>query len=681
MKRLILALCLLLPGAVWAQNCIPSGVSDQYTYFVAVDSTDLVTRETGLSSFTVYRSRNGGAATAFTTPTINETSNSNMPGVYELLLDEDMTIDSGDDVQHMALHITHAGMAPVTKEICIARAKVTAGETLTVSSGSGNAAVQSVASGAITASAIADNAIDMATFATDTNPLFGIMRRGTAQSATSTTLVLDSGASFADDTPIGGTLIVCGSTQGYCQSRLITDYVGSTDTATVDTWAVTPSGTLTYYYIGSAPSSGGGSGATAQEVWEYSTRTLTALDEDTTTIDLNATAVGSVAGNVTGSVGSIATGGISSSSFASGAIDATAIAANAIGASEIADNAIDAGAIASDAITAAKIAANAIDAATFAADVDAEILSYLVDDATRIDASALNTASTRVATALPNAAPAGNGGLPTVNASNYIAGMAGTINTLDALDTAQDSQHSTTQGLVTTVDGVVDAIKVETDKLADTLEDQGGGTYGFTEAALQEAPTGEGGGGTDWDVDERTAIRSILGIPASGTTPDDPSVGILDTIRDSVATRASQTSVDDLPTNSELASALGSADDATLSAISGLNNLSSAQAQSAAAAALASYDPPTRAELTSDVNSILAALLDASDIRDIVIEDQGGGVTLGCALAIALAYAAGDVSTTGQSSTYKDPSGGETRIAGTVSSNGNRAVTATCPSY
>lgn len=47
----------------------------------------------------------------------------------------------------------------------------------------------------------------------------------------------------------------------------------------------------------------------------------------------------------------------------------------------------------SGAITAASIANGAIDAATFAADVDAEILSYLVDDATRIDASALNTLS------------------------------------------------------------------------------------------------------------------------------------------------------------------------------------------------------------------------------------------------------------------------------------------------
>jgi hypothetical protein len=53
-----------------------------------------------------------------------------------------------------------------------------------------------------------------------------------------------------------------------------------------------------------------------------------------------------------------------------------------------------------------------------------------------------------------------------------------------------------------------------------------------------------GGGIADWTADERTALRSILGIPASGTTPDDPTTGILDTIRDSVATRASQASVD-----------------------------------------------------------------------------------------------------------------------------------------
>jgi len=68
--------------------------------------------------------------------------------------------------------------------------------------------------------------------------------------------------------------------------------------------------------------------------------------------------------------------------------------------------------------------------------------------------------------------------------------------------------------------------------------------YRFTVNALEQAPAGGGGGSSDWNADERTAIRAILGVPASGTTPDDPTTGILDTIRDSVATRASQTSVD-----------------------------------------------------------------------------------------------------------------------------------------
>ena len=111
---------------------IPSGVTDQYVYFVAVDSTDFATRETGLSSFTVYRSRNGAAAAAMTTPTVNETDATNMPGVYELLMDEDMTIGAGNDSEEIALHITQASMAPVTRTVELYRPKITAGNTLDV---------------------------------------------------------------------------------------------------------------------------------------------------------------------------------------------------------------------------------------------------------------------------------------------------------------------------------------------------------------------------------------------------------------------------------------------------------------------------------------------------------------------------------------------------------------------
>lgn len=112
---------------------IPSGVTDQYIYFIALDPVT-GDRETGLSGFTVYRSRDGGAATAYTTPTVNETDATNMPGVYELLVDEDTTIAAGNDSEAYVLHITHASMLPVTREIELYRPKITAGNTLGVES-------------------------------------------------------------------------------------------------------------------------------------------------------------------------------------------------------------------------------------------------------------------------------------------------------------------------------------------------------------------------------------------------------------------------------------------------------------------------------------------------------------------------------------------------------------------
>ena len=113
MRRILaLILCLLCVPAV-AQQRIPSGVTDQYVYFRMFDATDHITPETGLSSFTVYRSRDGGAATAWTTPTVNETSSANMPGLYELLVDEDTTLSAGNDSEVLAIHVTHAGADPV----------------------------------------------------------------------------------------------------------------------------------------------------------------------------------------------------------------------------------------------------------------------------------------------------------------------------------------------------------------------------------------------------------------------------------------------------------------------------------------------------------------------------------------------------------------------------------------
>jgi len=76
-------------------------------------------------------------------------------------------------------------------------------------------------------------------------------------------------------------------------------------------------------------------------------------------------------------------------------------------------------------------------------------------------------------------------------------------------------------------------------------------------------------------VDTRTAdILTQVGTAGAGLT----AIGDtrLANLNATVSSRASQTSVDDLPTNAELATALGTADDAVLAAIAALNNLSAA---------------------------------------------------------------------------------------------------------
>ncbi len=107
-------------------------------------------------------------------------------------------------------------------------------------------------SGDSTAAGNLENAFDDTAGAV---PWTGISDQGTAQSATATTLVLRAAAAFADDTIIGSVAWAFGSTQGYWQARIITDHDLGTDTVTVDTWTVTPSGTITYKIFAAPPSS------------------------------------------------------------------------------------------------------------------------------------------------------------------------------------------------------------------------------------------------------------------------------------------------------------------------------------------------------------------------------------------------------------------------------------------
>lgn len=212
-------------------------------------------------------------------------------------------------------------------------------------------------------------------------PVFGIVDEGTAQAATATTLQLRSAAAFADNELNGATILITGGSAGVGQRAIITGYVGSTDTATVDTWPTTPTGTITYMVFATPPSSTtalprvdlrqiagsnvstssaqlgvnvvnvGGSAVAATsgmlnvnaiQVSGDSTAAdnLEAMLDGTGGVTLTTALTGNITGNLSGSVGSVATGGIAAASFAAGAIDAAAIAANAIGASELAADAV-----------------------------------------------------------------------------------------------------------------------------------------------------------------------------------------------------------------------------------------------------------------------------------------------------------------------------------------------------
>ena len=136
---IIIIMLLLVPFASALK--IPTASVDRYVSFVAVDATDFITRETGLTSFTVYYYLDDAAATTMTTPTTAEPDSTNMPGCYRLLIDESgmTTLAAGHDTEELTLHVTHASMAPVTRAIEIYRLDTTEGQTITVASGNARA--------------------------------------------------------------------------------------------------------------------------------------------------------------------------------------------------------------------------------------------------------------------------------------------------------------------------------------------------------------------------------------------------------------------------------------------------------------------------------------------------------------------------------------------------------------
>jgi hypothetical protein len=369
-------------------------------------------------------------------------------------------------------------------------------------------------------------------------PHMGIVDQGTAQSASATGVVLRSAAAFADDTLIGAIIGVHGSTQGYWQFREITDNALSGDTVTVDTWTVTPSGTITYKIFGGPAISAtylpnvnvtqiSGDAGAADNAEAFFDGTGYA---GTNNVIPTVTTVNGLGANV---ITAAATAADFTTEIQSGLATATALADVQTDTNDIQSRlpaALVSGRI--DASVGA-MAANVMTAAAAAADLTTEIQSGLataaalstvdgkidaIDNFVDTEVAAIKAVTDKLDTtieltsdatyiftvdALANG-PSGSGSSPsaiadevqtrTIAAVTMVNGLA--ANSVNASALAADAVTEIQSGLATaaalgTVDTVVDAIKVTTDKLDGMVENTSDGWI-WTLAALQNAPSGSG---------------------------------------------------------------------------------------------------------------------------------------------------------------------------------------------
>lgn len=159
--------------------------------------------------------------------------------------------------------------------------------------------------------------------------------------------------------------------------------------------------------------------------------------------------------------------------------------------------------------------ADAIDAGALSADAIAEIADGIWDEAKAGHVAAGSFGEEVQAHAL----------------STEVSAVETKVDTIDGIvDDILVDTGTTIPGTITTIDneiavidGIVDAIKVVTDNLDDTLEDDGSGTYKFTEASLVDAPSAGGGSGATaqevWEYATRGLTEDVdLNADQSGVT-------------------------------------------------------------------------------------------------------------------------------------------------------------------
>jgi hypothetical protein len=184
-----------------------------------------------------------------------------------------------------------------------------------------------------------------------TNP--NVLVDTTLASVTNQTTVVLTAGSTVDDTYNGQAIVLTdASNSDYPSVRVVSDYVGSTKTVTLNsaTDFTMVSGDGAKIFVTAPGTTAPTSADNATAVWAAATRTITGTGTDAITAT-------SIAADAIGA-SELAADAIGASELATDAIGAAEIATNAIGSAEVADGAIDAGAFASDAITAAKVASD-----------------------------------------------------------------------------------------------------------------------------------------------------------------------------------------------------------------------------------------------------------------------------------------------------------------------------------
>jgi hypothetical protein len=213
-------------------------------------------------------------------------------------------------------------------------------------------------------------AVDASGNVTPTTVESVILHSGTAQAGAASTITLAAGASSTDNLYVGEVVKIYGGA-GAGQARVITAYNGTTKVATVGrNWTTNPDNASTYALLALAVPKVDDSlqvtvGAVANNAITAAAVATDAIDNDA--IAANAVAeiqsglataaalatvqadtddiqarlpAALVGGRIDASVGALAAGAITATSFAAGAIDSAAIATDAIGSAELAASAV-----------------------------------------------------------------------------------------------------------------------------------------------------------------------------------------------------------------------------------------------------------------------------------------------------------------------------------------------------